>query len=85
MSEINTVDCGNQNVKKFIIHTLNFSNVITLSDLWNLYPCLEIEFEVFAKVFHQLAESKLISIIKIKNKKTDFTDYIAISNNFEIV
>lgn len=74
-----------ENPKKFIVNYLNEINSSTLSYLWDVYPCNEIEFKVFAKIFHELVKENLISVIKIKNKKTDFIDYIAVSNNFEVI
>jgi hypothetical protein len=73
------------NPKEFISQHLMIFDASTLSSLWNLFPNRDIEFKVFAKVFHELAKENLISVIKIKNKKTDFIDYIAVSNNFEVI
>lgn len=69
----------------FIINYLDEFYSSTLSSLWNLFPNRNIDFVDFAGEFHQLAEAKLISIVEIKNKKTDFTDYVAISDSFEII
>lgn len=73
------------NPKEFIRQYLTIFDASTLSSLWNLFPNRDIEFKVFAKVFHELVKENLISVIKIKNKKTDFIDYIAVSNNFEVI
>lgn len=80
-----TMETHKNKARLFIRNYLREFDSATLSSLWSSFQNRNINFVDFAGEFHQLAEAKLISIVEIKSKKTDFTDYVAISDTFEII